>query len=61
MMYEDNPNTFHDITVGNSSCTEMDCCGPQYGFLATKGWDPVAGLGTPNVDEILSYLDAKFD
>ncbi|GJE84527.1 tripeptidyl peptidase A [Phanerochaete sordida] len=33
---------FNDITTGNNPG-----CGTQ-GFNATKGWDPVTGLGTPN-------------
>jgi len=55
-MYNDAPSTFHDITVGNSSCTESGCCGKQFGFLATDGWDTVAGLGTPNVQNMMNYL-----
>lgn len=59
-MYREQHNTFTDITVGNSSCTEAACCGPQYGFVAGEGWDPVAGLGTPRVGNMLRYLDTKF-
>jgi tripeptidyl-peptidase-1 len=55
-MYNDDPSTFHDITVGNSSCTEAECCGSQFGFLATTGWDTVAGLGTPNVQNMMNYI-----
>lgn len=58
-MYEDIPSTFNDVTIGNSTCTESYCCGPQYGFIAAKGWDPVAGLGTPNVEEMKRYLSIK--
>lgn len=56
-MYNESPLTFHDITVGNSTCTEAMCCGKQYGFLATDGWDIVSGLGTPNVGLIIEYLN----
>lgn len=37
-----NPGVLHDITVGNNSG-----CGTS-GFYASKGWDPITGLGTPN-------------
>jgi subtilase family serine protease len=50
------PSTFNDITVGNSTCTEGECCGPQYGFVASKGWDPVGGLGTPNYEQMKKWL-----
>jgi len=56
-MYSETPSTFNDILLGNSSCTEFMCCGADYGFKATKGWDPVGGLGTPNVGEIKKYLE----
>lgn len=59
-LYDTNSKTFHDIVVGNSSCTESMCCGPDFGFLATKGWDPVSGLGTPNVSEMKKELDKLF-
>jgi len=38
----ENAEAFNDITVGNNPG-----CGTP-GFNATKGWDPVTGLGTPN-------------
>jgi len=62
-MYYDDPTIFNDITVGNNWCTETMCCstrpdgGSNYGYVATKGFDPVTGLGTPNVGKILSWLD----
>jgi tripeptidyl-peptidase-1 len=56
-MYENDKLTFNDITYGNSSCTELKCCGKNYGFLASEGWDPVSGLGTPNVKRIMDWLD----
>jgi tripeptidyl-peptidase I len=55
-MYEDDPATFNDITVGTTACTEYECCGQDFGFLATQGWDPVGGLGTPNIGRIKEYL-----
>ena len=37
-----NPGAFNDITTGdNPGCNTN-------GFPASKGWDPVTGLGTPN-------------
>ena len=49
-MMTDNSNTFKDITHGNNYCTEWQCCAnTNYGYEAAVGWDPVTGLGTPNV------------
>ena len=56
-MYEDDPTTFNDITVGNSSCTEYGCCDRDHGFVPTKGWDVVSGLGTPNIGNMIKWLD----
>jgi subtilase family serine protease len=53
--YETDPTTFHDITTGNNFCTEY-CCA-TYGYYATKGWDPLTGLGTPNFPKLLSYIN----
>ncbi|OTA67118.1 hypothetical protein K449DRAFT_455218 [Hypoxylon sp. EC38] len=41
------PEVLHDITSGNNSG-----CGTA-GFIASKGWDPVTGLGTPNYPKML--------
>jgi subtilase family serine protease len=51
------PEAFNDVVVGNSSCTEGMCCGSQFGFVATKGWDVVSGWGTPNFEQMKIYLD----
>ncbi|KAJ7235622.1 peptidase S8/S53 domain-containing protein [Mycena haematopus] len=49
-----NPHAFHDITVGTN-----EGCGTD-GFSATKGWDPVTGLGTPNYPKLLKvFCDAQ--
>lgn len=56
-MFYENKNTFNDILVGNSSCTERKCCGQDFGFVATEGWDVVSGLGSPNLKEMLRYLE----
>uniref|UniRef100_A0A6C0JA19 Peptidase S53 domain-containing protein n=1 Tax=viral metagenome TaxID=1070528 RepID=A0A6C0JA19_9ZZZZ len=64
-MWQDDPSTFNDITTGNNWCTESTCCsrrpdgGSDYGYLASKGWDPVTGLGTPNVGKILHWLSVN--
>jgi len=49
------------ITVGNrtvggdNACTSMYCC--QYGYkVSESGWDPVTGLGTPNMLVIENYI-----
>ena len=55
-MYNENQKIFNDITVGYSYCTEVMCCGSNFGYTATKGWDPVGGLGSPNVEEMRKYL-----
>lgn len=45
------PEVMNDITIGNNPG-----CGTN-GFNATKGWDPVTGLGTPNYSKLLDlYL-----
>jgi tripeptidyl-peptidase-1 len=58
-MAEEHPSAFTDITVGDNICTEGGCDPNCKGFLATKGWDPVSGLGTPVYTEMLKYIDSK--
>ncbi len=49
------PTLFHDITAGNN--TVASPAGPVFsGFSAGPGWDPVTGLGTPNVAALLPFL-----
>jgi tripeptidyl-peptidase-1 len=55
-MAKEAPEAFHDITEGNNKCTEMGCASTCEGFTATKGWDPVSGVGTPNFEKMLAYL-----
>ncbi|RFU38416.1 hypothetical protein DZF91_27805, partial [Actinomadura logoneensis] len=47
---------FYDVTTGNNS-------NPDYpsipGYPATKGWDPVTGLGTPNAAALIPALAAR--
>lgn len=51
IMYK-NPGMFNDITEGSNPG-----CGTQ-GFPASKGWDPVTGLGTPNYPRMHEVLKA---
>jgi len=52
------PNCFQDITVGDNICTEDGCSPGCQGFKCTKGWDPVTGVGSPNVKNLIAYLNA---
>eukprot|EP01098_Paradermamoeba_levis_P012912 TRINITY_DN575_c0_g2_i3.p1 TRINITY_DN575_c0_g2~~TRINITY_DN575_c0_g2_i3.p1 ORF type:complete len:299 (+),score=99.85 TRINITY_DN575_c0_g2_i3:94-990(+) len=45
---------FNDITEGDNKCTRSYCC--QYGWGASKGWDPASGLGTPKWSALSSYI-----
>jgi tripeptidyl-peptidase-1 len=62
-MYNSDPSIFTDITEGFNWCTESLCCptradgGSDYGYLAGTGFDPVTGLGTPNLGKMLTYLE----
>ncbi len=44
---------FYDVTTGNN---QTDASIP--GYPATKGWDPVTGLGTPNAANLIPDLVA---
>ena len=46
---------FHDVTVGTNIWAPS---GVTAGFSAGKGWDPVTGLGTPNVGHLVPVLAA---
>jgi len=50
------PNTFNHITSGHNNCTEQACC--EYGFMANPDgtWNPITGLGSPNVGNMIQYL-----
>jgi tripeptidyl-peptidase-1 len=52
-------NCFNDITRGHNWCTEFQCCDNpnQYGFNTTRGYDPVSGLGTLNIGNIIAHLN----
>jgi tripeptidyl-peptidase-1 len=57
-MSAEQPSTFQDITTGNNICTEAGCARTCKGYVCAKGWDPVTGLGTPNTQEMISYLQS---
>ena len=61
-MAENDISVFNDQVDGNNWCTEQTCCpsnnnGSDFGFSSYKGYDPVTGLGTPNVKKIIDWLD----
>jgi len=58
-MAADQPDTFHDITVGNNLCTEDGCAASCKGYYCAVGWDPVSGLGSPNTANMISYINAN--
>ncbi|HEY0935615.1 MAG TPA: S53 family peptidase [Trebonia sp.] len=50
---------FHDITTGNNSVSLVDASNNPVniaGYNAGKGWDPVTGLGTPDVAHLIAIL-----
>jgi len=55
------PSCFHDITVGNNKCTEEGCAAACQGYTATKGWDPVTGWGSPNVQCLVQAVTAHVE
>ncbi len=61
-MYSDDNYVFNDITEGNNWQTEIMSCpmrndsGSNYGYKASKGYDPVYGLGTPNVGLMINWI-----
>jgi len=59
-MQAEMPSAFTDITVGDNICTEDGCSSSCTGFVCTKGWDPVTGLGTPNYVAMLAYIKKMF-
>jgi subtilase family serine protease len=53
-------SAFHDITQGNNDCTagSPDCANTK-GFSAGTGYDQVTGLGSVNVDNLISAWPAS--
>ena len=50
LLYSTGASALNDVTSGNNPG-----CGTN-GFLATAGWDPVTGLGTPNFVKLLAAV-----
>jgi tripeptidyl-peptidase-1 len=56
-------DSFKDITEGSNNCCTVKhnhCC--EVGWHATKGWDPVTGLGSLDIKkflEIVTDMDIK--
>lgn len=58
-MAASHPDAFFDVQEGSNECKSStdNCCG-AHGFKAAKGWDPVTGVGSPNVDILVSHISA---
>jgi len=50
-LYSTASEGFNDVVVGNNNAT----CSVG-GFNASAGWDPTTGLGTPNMEKLLTFL-----
>jgi subtilase family serine protease len=53
------PYVFHDVTTGNNTISFVDPSNDTEtitGYSAAKGWDPVTGLGTPDVAHLIKVL-----
>lgn len=49
-----NPAAFGKVADGNNACTEETCCATGFFSGPAAGlWDPVTGLGTPNISALL--------
>jgi subtilase family serine protease len=44
-------SVFHDVTTGNNAVSSVIT-----GYSAGKGWDPVTGLGTPDVSKLIRVI-----
>merc|ERR1719191_490036 len=60
-MASDQPSAFTDIVSGDNKCTEDGCFSSCKGYECTTGWDPVTGLGTPVLTEMIKYVEAQLD
>merc|ERR1712216_565635 len=60
-MYDEAPEAFTDVTAGSNKCTELGCLPSCKGYEASKGWDPVTGLGTPVADKMMAYVEKLLD
>jgi hypothetical protein len=51
--------TYNNVTFGeDNACTETYCSQYAYKVSTNGGWDPVTGLGTPNMGIIENYIRA---
>jgi len=60
-LYAAPTSAFKDVTLGDNKCIAPAASAVQgancgVGFIAAQGWDPVTGLGTPNVANLISYF-----
>lgn len=56
-IFDNCDNCFNLINNGSNWCTEETCCDSNYGFNGVKGFDPVTGLGSLNIGNILEFLN----
>ena len=61
-----NKTIYNDIVMGYNYCTEASCCpgnlknGSDFGYLCSKGWDPVTGLGSLNINRFIENYKRYF-
>ena len=56
-LFYQHPEAFQDVTKGCNCGKVYDGCSRGgIGFPATKGWDPVTGLGTPDWDKLAALM-----
>jgi subtilase family serine protease len=62
MMQATDPTTFHDIVTGTNNGSESvspaNCS--LGGFTAAPGWNPVTGLGSPNIGRMIQWMETYF-
>ncbi|HTK09092.1 MAG TPA: S53 family peptidase [Ktedonobacteraceae bacterium] len=54
---------FHDVTRGGNTYIGKNTHGVAYdvqGYTAGSGWDPVTGLGTPDIANLIEFLPQRF-
>ena len=59
-MAADCPNCFNQVQgPAYNGCTEQMCCLHGYTGRADGGWDAVTGLGSPNVGNMIDWLERQ--
>lgn len=53
-IYHNCEDCFNDILIGSNNSTEESEC--KWGYTATKGFDAVYGLGSPNFNNIYAFV-----